>query len=247
MIDSIDLENLRNDEHLQLNKDVAILTLQNDPVALNIKPQYDALVLKNEELDGLYKKQSASELTKELEAIDDRRDRAINGLIAVADGYQNHFEAPKSLAGTRLSANFRLYGTGIARQNFQAETNILTSIVKDLEEKPELAAALTTLEMTDWKDELKAANSLYGTTYLKRTVQYSEVSKETLVAKRVETNQVYYKLRKHIEANATLNEDNLAYTKLINQINALIKQYNLVLEKRKKKEDDETPDKSPIA
>lgn len=56
MIDSIDLQFLRNDEHLQLNKDVAILTLQNDPVALKIKTQYDALVLKNQELDGLYKK-----------------------------------------------------------------------------------------------------------------------------------------------------------------------------------------------
>lgn len=244
MIDSIDLLHLRNDEHLQLNKDVAILTLQNDPVALKIKAQYDALVLKNEELDGLYKKQSASELTKELDAIDDRRDRAINGLITVADGYQNHFTAAKSQAGTRLSANFKLYGTGIARQNFQSETNILTSIVKDLEEKPELAAALITLGLIDWKDELKAANNLYGTTYLKRTVEYSEVSKETLAAKREETNQVYYKLCKHIEANVTLNESNVGYTKLIDQINALIKQYNLVLEKRKKNEE-ETPDVPP--
>lgn len=236
MIDSIDLQFLRNDEHLQLNKDVAALTLQNDPVALKIKAQYDALVLKNQELDGLYKKQTASELTQELEAIDDRRDRAISGLVLVADGYQYHFEVAKSQAASRLSANFKLYGGGIARQNLQSETNILSSIVTDLEEKPELVAALTTLGLTSWKEELKTANSLYGTTYLERTVQYSEVSKETLAAKREETNQVYYKLRQHIEANATLDETNEGYTKLINQINALIKQYNLVLEKRKKNE-----------
>jgi hypothetical protein len=242
MIDSIDLQFLRNDEHLQLNKDVAILTLQNDPVALKIKTQYDALVLKNDELDELYKNQTASEITKELEAIDDRRDRAISGLVLVADGYQYHFEAAKSQAAARLSANFKLYGGAIARQNLQAETNILSAIITDLEEKPELVAAVTTLRLTSWKEELKTANSLYGTTYLERTVQYSEVSKETLAAKREETNQVYYKLRQHIEANATLDESNDGYAKLINQINALIKQYNLVLEKRKKNED--APDES---
>ncbi|WP_310558263.1 DUF6261 family protein [Flavobacterium sp.] len=247
MIDSIDLQLLRNDEHLQLNKDVATLTLQNDPQALKIKPQYDALVLKNNELDGLYKKQAASELTQELIALDDRRDRAISGLVVIADGYQYHFEPAMSQAGIRLSANFKLYGAAIARQNLQSETNILSSIANDLEQKPELVAAITTLGLTAWKNELKTANSLFGAKYLERTVQYSEVTKETLAAKREETNQVYYKLRQHIEANATLDESNVGYTKLINQINALIKQYKLVLEKRKKNEEVPTPDVPPSA
>lgn len=246
MINSIDLQFLRNDEHLQLNKDVAILTLQNNPEALNIKPQYEALALKNDELDALYKKRSGSDLTQELTALDDRRDRAISGLIIIADGYQYHFDASTSMAGSRLSANFKLYGNAIARQNLQSETNILTSIVNDLEEKPELAAAITTLGLTTWKEELKAANSLFGAKYIERTVEYSEVTKETLAAKREETNQVYYKLRQHIEANATLNEGNVGYTKLINQINSLIQQYNLVLEKRKKNEIEETPDAPPV-
>lgn len=241
MIDSIDLQQLRNDEHLQLNKDVATLTLQNDPEALHIKPQYDALVLKNNELDALYKKQAASELTQEIDALDDRRDRAISGLVIVVDGYQYHFQAPISKAAVRLGTNLKLYGTAIARQNLQSETNILTSIVNDWETKPELTEAMTTLGLTAWKEELKVANTLFGAKYLERTVQYSEVTKETLIAKREETNQVFYKLRQHIEANATLDEDNPAYPKLMDQLNALIKQYNLVLEKRKKNEVDTPP------
>lgn len=241
MIIAIELQRLRNDEHLQMFKDVAILTLQNDPIALKIKPQFDALQQKNTELDALYKKQAASELTKELDLLDEKRDRAIIGLVLIADGYQYHFDPNFSKAATRLSDNFKLYGASIYRQNLQSETNIITSIVNDLEEKPELAAAVTLLGLTAWKNELKAANSLFGAKYLERTVQYSEVTKETMAAKREETNQVYYKLRQHIEANATLDEGNIGYTKLINQINALIEQYNLVLEKRKKNETEATP------
>ena len=244
MIEAIELQRLRNDEHLQMFKDVATLTSQNDPTALKIKAQYDALVQKNNELDALYKTQTASELTKELELLDEKRDRAITGLVLIADGYQYHFDPNVSKAAIRLSDNFKLYGGSIYRQNLQAETNIISSIINDLEGKPELAAAVTLLGLTAWKNELKTNNSLFGTTYLKRTVQYSEVSKETLAAKREETNQVYYKLRQHIEANATLDEGNVGYTKLINQINALIQQYNLVLEKRKKNEE-ETPDVPP--
>lgn len=236
MIDAIDLLNLRNDEHLQLMKDVGTLTLQNDPEALKIQAQYEALAMKNTELDALYKKQTASEFTKELEALDERRDRAIYGLQLVADGFQYHFEPTLSKAATRLSDNFKLYGDSIARQNLQSETNIINSIVSDFETQPDLADAIIALNLTAWKNELKTANSLFGTTYLKRTVEYSEVSKETLAGKRAEANQEYYKLRKHIEANATLNESVVGYTTLINQINALIDQYNLVVQKRRKKE-----------
>ena len=242
MINAIDLLHLRNDEHLQLFKDVAVLTLQNDPTSLNIKAQYDALALKNTELDALYKKQTASEITKELEALDDRRDRAVYGLKLVADGYQSHFDPTLSTAATRLSDNFKLYGDSIARQNLQSETNIINSIVSDFETQPDLADAIIALNLTAWKNELKTANTLFGTTYLKRTVEYSEVSKETLAGKREEANQVYYKLRKHIEANATLNDTVPGYATLIDQINALIEQYNLVVQKRRKKDIEETPE-----
>ena len=245
MIDSIDLHQLRNDEHLQFNKDVAELTFQNNPSALYIDAQYNALAVKNAELDALYKKQSGFEITNEIIAIDDRRDNAITGVSYVIEGFQYHFEPDVRKAAQRLGANLKLYGSGIARQNLQAETNILSSIVNDWEDKPELNEALITLGLTHWKDEIKAANDLFGKKYLERTVEMSQVTKETLVAKREETNQVYYKLRDHITAHATLTPSNAAYPKLIDQINTLIKQYNLLLEKRKKKVDDsadETPE-----
>ncbi len=234
MIDSIDLHLLRNDEHLQMNKDIAILTLQNDPKLLKIEEQYKALAQKNIELDALYKKQTDSELTKEIVAIDERRDRAISGLVLLSDAYKLHFDSNFSQAATLLSDNFKLYGPLIARQNLQSETNIITSIVNDLEEKPELIAALITLGLNNWKEELKVANSLFASKYLERTVKNSEVSKETMVEKRKETNQVYYELLKHIEAYATIDKNNLGYAKLINQINTTIDQYKQLLEKRKK-------------
>lgn len=98
MIHAIDLSRLRNAEYLQFMKNFASLVDANDPTALSVLIQYTLLLTKNTELEDLFKKSQASEITQEILDIDLRRDRAYNGIIAVVEGFTYHYEADKVLA-----------------------------------------------------------------------------------------------------------------------------------------------------
>lgn len=241
MIDAIDLSRLRNAEFLQFMKDFAGLVNANNAATLNVAVQYTALAAKNNQLEDLFKKELSSELTQEILDLDNRRDRAYNGILFVVQGFLNHYEPSKVEAATRLKSNLDLYGSGAAKQNYQAETAILNNLVSDWEGKPALLEALNLLGLTSWKDEMKAANTLFDQKYIERTLEYSEASPETLLAKRTETASAYYTLRQFIDAFAvTINTP--IYQTVTNQVNALIAQYNTLLNNRLARMAADTPE-----
>ena len=241
MIDAIDLSRLRNAEFLQFMKDFAGLVNANNAATLNVAVQYTALAAKNNQLEDLFKKELSSELTQEILDLDNRRDRAYNGILFVVQGFLNHYDPNKVAAATRLKSNLDLYGGGAAKQNYQAETAILNNLVSDWEGKPDLLDALNLLGLLGWKDEMKAANTLFNQKYIERTLEYSEASPETLLAKRTETAQAYYTLRQFIDAfSVTINTP--SYQTVTNQVNALIAQYNTLLNNRLARMATDTPE-----
>ena len=242
MINAINLSNLRNAEYLQFMKNVASLVQTNDPVVLNVAAQHTALNNSITVLDGLFKTQVANEITQELVLIDERRDRAINGLSGVITGYMYHFDTVLAQAANVLNDRLKLYGSGVAKQNYQAETATITSLVGDWEGKPLLADALTALQLGIWKDELKAANLLFDERYLARTQEYGAANPDTIKAKRDETNAVYYMLRDFLNSFSIV-QPSVANTKTGNEINALVEQYNMLLANRlaNSTTDEETP------
>jgi len=231
MINSIDLAKLRNSEFLQFGTVFSNFVASNDPVALNIEPQHLAFKLKLDETTGLFKLERSSPLTEELVLSDERRDKAINGITGVIESYCNHFVPATAQDAKLLLTNLNLYGIGIARLNTQAESKTIDAIVKDWETKPALSAAIEKLGLTEWASELKTANQLFDQKYYERTVEYGASNPDTLKTKREETMIAYYELRKFIDANFVLHPSE-AYQKLINGLNALIEQYNTILNTR---------------
>ena len=231
MINSIDLAKLRNAEFLQFGTVFSDFVISNDPVVLNVEPQHLAFKLKLDETLGLFKLEKSSPITQELVLLDERRDKAVNGITGVIECYCNHFDAATIQAANLLSGNLNLYGIGIARLNTQAETSTIKAIVNDWETKPELTAAIAKLGLTAWVAELKAANQLFEQKYFKRTEEYGAANPDTLKVKREETIVAYYELRKFIDANSVIHPS-AAYTKLINGLNALIEQYNAIINTR---------------
>lgn len=231
MITAINISILRNAEYLQFMKNVESLVQANDPDLLNVSAQLTALSSSVNVLDGLFKKQLANEITQELVLIDERRDKAITGLGYMVTGYLYHFDAALAQAATTINDSLKLYGSGIGKQNYQAETATLSSLVSDWENKTNLADALTTLQLNDWKDELKAANSLFDQRYLARTQEYGAANPDTIKAKRDETNAAYYTLRDFLNSFSVV-QPSVANTKAVNEINALVDQYNTLLTNR---------------
>lgn len=231
MIDAINISILRNAEYLQFMKNTDSLLVANDPAVLNVVAQEAALKSSNAVLEGLFKIQLANEITDELVQLDERRDKAINGLYFVITGFTYHFDPAVAKAASLLNDNLKLYGLGISKQNYQSETATITSIVNDWENKPALTDAMNLLNIKDWKEELKAANELFDEKYLVRTQEYGAANPDTLKAKRAEANAIYFSLRDFLNSFSIV-QPSAANTKTINEINALIEQYNTLLNNR---------------
>lgn len=233
-MNAIDLFKLRNAEYLQYMKDFTGIINLNNPEQLAIDAKLNAFVSKTDELEALYKKALASEKTQALLAIDERRDDAVNGIYYFLLGYSYHFDPMRKQNAQILLENMALYGSGIARLNYQAETATINNLLRDWENKPELADAIILFDLSSWVNEMKATNDEFNTQYLLRTQEYGDASPETIKLKREEVNVAYYALRDRIDALHLLVETPPSpYVTVINQLNALTNQYNVLLVNRK--------------
>ncbi len=229
MISAIDLKLLRNPEYIQFMKGVTSIVRSYDPANLKVQPQFDEMQRQVIGLEDIYISEIGSAITMEVTAMDNRRDRAVVGLGLVVNALTYHFNAETAKQAESIKRVMDKYGSGIARENYQAETAIIDNLVADLDSKPEIAAALAALQLQDWKKELQAANREFDDAYMKRTKELGAAGKDTLLAKRVETNNAYYRLRDFINSYYTIYEGSDIYSKTSNEINALIEQYNTMM------------------
>jgi len=231
MITSLNLANLRNAEFLQFCALVSGLVVANDPFNLKFPAQHTLFKSRLDETTGLFKLEKVSPATQELVLLDERRDRAMNGLTDLISGYCNHFDAEIAQAANLLAVNLNLYGAGVSRLNTQAETSTISGIVNDWETNAGLAAAIAKLGLTGWVAELKTANQLFEQKYLQRTQEYGAANPDTLKAKREEATAAYYELRKFIDSNSVI-KPSASREKLISELNALIGQYSELISSR---------------
>jgi hypothetical protein len=150
VMNAIELIRFRNAEYLQYMTDFAGIINLNDPASLQIDAKLAAFVATTAELEELFKKASANDHTKVISALDQRRDDAINGITAFLQGYSYHYEEDKKQNAQKLLTYMAIYGSGIARQNYQAETATLNNMIRDFADKPELAAAVAAFGLQSW-------------------------------------------------------------------------------------------------
>lgn len=233
MINGIDLRMLRNSEFIQFISNFSALVDSNDPAVLGVVAQQAAFNVKIEEVNPFFGKRYGSELTPRLRLLDQRRSKAYKGITFTIKGYCHHFNAETVKCAKRLTAHLKIFGKNVTRQNIPARSYTINAIVTDWETNPELTASLATLDLAAWVTELKTANQLYDQIYLERLEEYAAVSPETMKGKRAETVAAYYELRKFLDANEVLRHDSV-YEKTINELNALIELYNLLIANRRK-------------
>lgn len=232
MIDAIKLRDLRNGEYIQFMKDTCTIVTVNDPATLNVVAQHAGLLAEVSSLEGIFKTATANPITRELLVLDEQRDNAFNGLQFVLKGFEYHFEPEVKNAASLLTTSLKIYGSGVAVQNLQGQTATINSIVGDLQNKPELTAAIASLNLTDWVTHLKSVNDNFAGKYILRTQEYGNANPENLKSRREVVNQSYYELRKFIDAYGVINSGVGAYAKVTNELNALIGQYNKLVTNR---------------
>lgn len=229
MISGIKLPLLRNAEFIQFIKDMLGITNANNPAALNVQLQYDNLQLCLSILEALFVTDQGNVLTDDIAALDARRDKAITGIALFVNAQTYYFDPAAATHAQNLARQITQYGSGIARENYQAETSIIDSILTDFKTKPELVAAVDALQLKAWRDELDAANAAFNAAYLLRTQQLGSVNPATILEKRAEANTAYYELRDFIDSYFTINKGAAPYNKVTAELNALIEQYNTMM------------------
>ncbi len=232
-ITGIDLSKLQNPEFLQFNRNALKIVFDNNKTILKVVAEYDALEKLTNDIAALFKTDTGSDITDELVTLDIRRDDAVTGIGFYLDALSRHNDAAIRANANLLVQEIRLYGTGIARLSYQNETATITSIVDKFNNDTTLKAAVTALPLlTDWVTELKTANNLFDTKYVARAVEQGAASPDTIRAKRLEAMQAYYDLRDMINGYATTTKGAVPYPATINSINALIDDYNTVINQR---------------
>jgi hypothetical protein len=234
MIANLQVQKLRNSEFIQFVNDTLSIVSLNDPQALLVLNQFNALTAEKTILETLFNKEQASALTNELIALDDQRDNVLNGIIALVTGYTYSLDPVQKKSAIALQTNITSYGTGIARENYQSETAIITNLLDDWNTKSELAAAIVMLNLSGWQTQLTVSNSAFNAKYLARTQEMGSASPDSLKEKRAVATTAYNDLRDFINSYFTINKGAAPFGKVTNELNALIDQYNRLIAGRGK-------------
>jgi Family of unknown function (DUF6261) len=244
MIQTIFLRSLRNSEFIRFNKDVLSICSNNNPVALGIPVQVAALQTATVPLDDLFVKERGNLITPELEALDARRDDALTGIRVFAEAQTYHYDPVIEAAGQQVLSAMDKYGRNLPRLNYIAETEVIDSLTDDFSTDADLVAATTTLNLQEWVKELSTANTLFNSRYLARNTNYAAQPGGNLQEQRNVTTDAYRVLADHITAHATITPS-AVYTKLINEINTLVDQYNQLINNRSGSGEEEQPVDAP--
>ena len=229
MINSITLQNLRNAEFLRFLKNTLSIYEVNQPSALQVQEQYEAVQQFVAQLEPLFKMDQGSPMTDELIALDARRDNCITGLSMYVQSLSYHFNEDTRKNANLLADNLAIYGAGIARQNYQAETEVINSIVGDWTNKPELAAASMALQLKSWITEMANANNEFDSKYVARARETGSAPTEKMKSMRLQAINAYYQLRDFTNSYFTINKGAAPYATVTNELNGLISEYNALL------------------
>ncbi len=225
MFNAPKLTRFGNDEHIQFNKDILYVCEQSNPDTLNIRSQFDALKAGTEQLETAYLQTQGSELTKKIQAEDEKRDNLILGIEKISDGNTFHYIIEHAEAAERILSHIHKYGSSIARMNYQAETTALTDLIDFAKNDTKLQAAVTLLGLTEWFTKLEESNIEFNRLYMMRVDEEAGKPKINLKELRAESISQYRELTKHLSAHALLSPSEL-YESTINKFNELIDKYN---------------------
>ncbi len=219
------LTRYRNSEFIQYLRDTLTIFKAFDLKTLKLDVYIGPIEASIAKLDEVFVIASKNGNTEALEAADARRDDAIIGIRTVAVGYERHHQDNIRTAAKTILNLIDKYGTGIAAFGHIAETNAITSIVKELETVPELGNAVGTLNILDWVAELKEANITFNDIFITRNKDLADQPDQNLKELRTPAMASYNNLINKTEAYLSIT-DNPKYKDILNQIDTIVLKYN---------------------
>jgi hypothetical protein len=164
-----------------------------------------------------------SEFSEQIENQDKVRDNLARGFSDAVKSARNHFDAKIRDAANSLWRVFSHYGN-VAVLSLDAETAAIDDMMRELDGEAN-AAALETLGLTNWRDNLKAENAKFHQLMMNR---YNEATTKTTLrmkTARVETDKYYRAMVSQTEIQLLLGNNDAVFGEFVTELNAIIKRF----------------------
>ena len=238
MILYFNLTKLRLMNFYQVMTNVQLFLSQEDLETLKLKDAAKVFDEKYKAFDAAVQPMRGDVDTKELNKLDERRDKALIGLYGHVRVFTGFPEEAKATAAQQLQAVLLKYDKSPQTKPLREETAIVSNVVSDLE-VADAKAKLTLIGAEKWLDELKDANKKFEAAYNARTQRNMDLVGQTK-EKRIALDDEYRRLAHTINALATLGGE-APYKRLMSSINADIQQALLAERPETKKKEPKEP------
>lgn len=238
MILYFNLTKLRLMNFYQVMTNVQLFLSQEDLETLKLKDAAKVFDEKYKAFDAAVQPMRGDVDTKELNKLDERRDKALIGLYGHVRVFTGFPEEAKATAAQQLQAILLKYDKAPQTKPLREETAIVSNVVSDLE-VADAKAKLTLIGADKWLDELKDANKKFEAAYNARTQRNMDLVGQTK-EKRIALDGEYRRLAHTINALATLGGE-APYKRLMSSINADIQQALLAERPETKKKEPKDP------
>ena len=238
MILYFNLTKLRLMNFYQVMTNVQLFLSQEDLETLKLKDAAKVFDEKYKAFDAAVQPMRGDVDTKELNKLDERRDKALMGLYGHVRVFTGFPEEAKATAAQQLQAILLKYDKAPQTKPLREETAIVSNVVSDLE-VADAKAKLTLIGAEKWLDELKDANKKFEAAYNARTQRNMDLVGQTK-EKRIALDDEYRHLAHTINALATLGGE-APYKRLMSSINADIQQALLAERPETKKKEPKEP------
>ena len=238
MILYFNLTKLRLMNFYQVMTNVQLFLSQEDLETLKLKDAAKVFDEKYKTFDAAVQPMRGDVDTKELNKLDERRDKALIGLYGHVRVFTGFPEEAKATAAQQLQAVLLKYDKAPQTKPLREETAIVSNVVSDLE-VADAKAKLTLIGADKWLDELKDANKKFEAAYNARTQRNMDLVGQTK-EKRIALDGEYRHLVHTINALATLGGE-APYKRLMSSINADIQQALLAERPETKKKEPKDP------
>ena len=222
----------------QVMTNVQLFLSQEDLETLKLKDAAKIFDEKYKAFDAAVQPMRGDVDTKELNKLDERRDKALIGLYGHVRVFTGFPEEAKATAAQQLQAILLKYDKAPQTKPLREETAIVSNVVSDLE-VADAKAKLTLICAEKWLDELKDANKKFEAAYNARTQRNMDLVGQTK-EKRIALDGEYRHLVHTINALATLGGE-APYKRLMSSINADIQQALLAERPETKKKEPKEP------
>lgn len=147
---------LLNNQYLAFGREIEAAVEKGNPATLLVEETFTAFQEALQRFDDSIVKVLKSALTDVMVQTDAERDNLFVGLLEQIKTGTRHFDAKKKAAATRLMPLVNTFKGGQAR-SFDDETGFVNNLLQELASDKHKEDA-TTLGLTEWAAQLKAAN-----------------------------------------------------------------------------------------